>query len=479
MATKSEVLLMALAVKEGLIGKESVQAGMNEQKRLAEQGQSFRLEDVIIKLGHMSADQFKSLRAPAPVAPPQPISLEDARRIPIYEIHEAIGQGGMASVFSATLRDTGEPRAVKILYREHLANKQFVDRFLREGKLLKSFDCPSIAKGYEYGRAGKDLYFMGMELIQGPSLQDMLDKDGPFDENMAIHCVTEAARSLAYMQSKGIVHRDIKPDNIMWNSDGRVMLVDLGFATPIKQDAAADEYESETCGTVQYISPEQAKGKADLDIRADIYSLGATLYHLVVGELPFSGKDSMEVMAKQVMENLSAQTLKGGKISMHMHYIIEKMMAKDRDIRYQTAQEAVEDIETVLAGAADLQFDPSRFGLAGGSDMPARISSGRLGQIKPSSNRAGRISSGRTQRVSGSHPVTRKPSNPVPKTDSGRNNPAPSQGGQKTVRLPNPRRTTGRITATADENDPGVIPEESQPQTGQVRFPSVRKRPIQ
>jgi serine/threonine protein kinase len=125
----------------------------------------------------------------------------------------------------------------------------------------------------------------------------------------------------------------------------------------IRKDLAG-QYEDETCGTVQYISPEQAKGMADLDIRADIYSLGATLYHMVIGELPFTGKDSMEVMAKQVMEGLNQHSLKGGKISVHMHYFIEKMMSKERDFRYQTAREVVDDITEVLEGAADLQYKP-------------------------------------------------------------------------------------------------------------------------
>ena len=198
---------------------------------------------------------------------------------------------------------------------------------------------------------------MSMEYIDGPSIQDLLDRDGPFDEQKAIYVITEAARALAYMQARGVVHRDVKPDNIMWSKDGRVMLVDLGFATMIRKDLAG-QYEDETCGTVQYISPEQAKGMADLDIRADIYSLGATLYHMVVGELPFTGKDSMEVMAKQVMEGLNQHSLKGGKISVHMHYFIEKMMSKERDFRYQTAQEVVDDVTEVLEGAADLHYKP-------------------------------------------------------------------------------------------------------------------------
>ncbi|MCA8938307.1 MAG: serine/threonine protein kinase, partial [Planctomycetes bacterium] len=327
MPTRSEMLPLALAVKQGLLQAEQVKACMDLQNSKAEEGIEVRLDDLAVAEGLITPQQLATLLAAVDSVenPPQGITLEDARSIHIYDIQEKIGQGGMATVFRAIHKPTGAPRAVKVLFHEHTTNPTFVKRFLREGKLLKSFDNPNIAQGYEYGQLkARDLYFMGMELLEGVSLQEMLDREGPFSEQKAIYCVTEAARGLAYMQAQGIVHRDIKPDNIMWTRDGRIMLVDLGFAKPIEEDGGAI-FEDETCGTVQYISPEQARGRADVDIRADIYSLGATLYHLVIGEPPFRGKDQMEVMTKQVTEGLDPRELKSGKLSMHMHYFIEKM----------------------------------------------------------------------------------------------------------------------------------------------------------
>jgi len=384
MANKQEMLLMALAVKQGLIQKEQVQECMDLQAALQEQkGMTLPLLQIALKKKYLTEEQASNLGGGAVDVPGigDHVSVQDANRISIFDVHKEIGQGGMATVFLATHKASHRKCALKILFPKHTKNAKFVERFIREGKLLKEFECESIAKGYEYGKAGKEnpLYFMSMEYIDGPSIQDLLDRDGPFDEQKAIYVITEAARALAYMQERGVVHRDVKPDNIMWASDGRVMLVDLGFATMIRKDLAG-QYEDETCGTVQYISPEQAKGMADLDIRADIYSLGATLYHMVVGELPFSGKDSMEVMAKQVMEGLNQHTLKGGKISVHMHYFIEKMMSKERDFRYQTAREVVDDITEVLEGAADLQYNPAadanspfQFNLGGDPHASQRI----------------------------------------------------------------------------------------------------------
>ncbi|MHC4842119.1 MAG: serine/threonine protein kinase [Planctomycetota bacterium] len=494
MASKQEMVQMALAVKQGLIKKEQVQECMDLQAALMEQkGVELPLLQIALKKKYLTPDQVGNLSggAGAPEIPGvgDHVSVEEANRIPIFEVAKEIGQGGMATVFLAKNKKTGRKCALKVLFPKHTSNAKFVERFIREGKLLREFDSENIAKGFEYGVVGKDspkpLYFMSMEYIKGPSIQDMLDKEGVFDEQKCIYVITEAAKGLAYMQERGIVHRDIKPDNIMWSQDGRVMLVDLGFATPIKSDAAG-EYEDETCGTVQYISPEQAKGQADLDIRADIYSLGATFYHMLIGELPFSGKDSMDIMAKQVMEQLNSGKFK--KVSVHMHYFIEKMMSKDRDFRYQTAREIVEDIDEVLEGAADLQYNPAEdignssiFGFdphasqrmtahSTGNFTPVpRTSPGRLAptgqsvRMKPSGQsvrmpgsnstsirtplKANTKSTGSLRKpgVSGTNPGVKKPGSSVrvpPKnvTNPGTSVRMPTSRSGKAVKLPGPRK---------------------------------------
>ncbi len=356
MGEESEIFFLVLAVKKGLVTQAQAQACMNFQQDLKKQGKQASLEEIVLHKKLLSPGQIKELRSLGSQLK-RGVSLEEAQKIPLYDVKKIIGKGGMAQVFYALHRETGQARALKILHKEHISNKQYLKRFLREGNLLKRFESPYIAKGFECGRAGKDLYFVGMEHIEGSSLQELLDAEQVFSEQKALHCIVEAAKALAYMQAQGVVHRDVKPENIVWGPEGRIVLIDLGFAQSIRAEVQAEQ-DPDTCGTVEYISPEQARGKADLDIRADIYSLGCTLYHLVMGSLPFKGKDSMEVMAKQVMESLDAALLKGGKISMHMHYFIEKMMAKDRSIRYQSAQSIVDDIEEVLGGVKDLQYIP-------------------------------------------------------------------------------------------------------------------------
>ena len=126
---------------------------------------------------------------------------------------------------------------------------------------------------------------------------------------------------------------------------------------PVGSNAPAAAAET-TSGTVQYMSPEQARGQADLDARADIYSLGASLYHMVMGEVPFAGTDSLEVMAKQVMEALNSSEIKNRRISKHLHYFIERMMTKDKALRYQTPAELIEDVRSQMEGLSSLEFKP-------------------------------------------------------------------------------------------------------------------------
>jgi serine/threonine-protein kinase len=183
-----------------------------------------------------------------------------------------------------------------------------------------------------------------------------------FNEDAALYIILQAARALEFMRTQNILHRDIKPGNIMLTRENTVKLIDLGFATIVGGETGGES--DSTLGTVQYISPEQARGQTDLDVRSDIYSLGATLYQLVVGELPFSGEDSEEIMAKQILESLSSPALKNrGKISPHMHYFIEKMMAKEREIRYQSPLELIEDIENTIRGKKTLTYRPDLEGL--------------------------------------------------------------------------------------------------------------------
>ncbi|MEM7201442.1 MAG: serine/threonine-protein kinase [Planctomycetota bacterium] len=263
-----------------------------------------------------------------------------------YEILDSLGEGGTARVWSAHDRVEHRDVALKVLKPALAADRDALNGFVRESKLLMQLDSPHIVKGLRVAREGQ-IYFCAMERIDGACLQDQIGAGSRLDEEDALAAVMQVGKALCYLHAQGLVHRDVKPGNIMWTDDGRAVLIDLGFAVQRSGGASGEETDT-TAGTVHYISPEQARGQDALDVRADIYSLGATLYHLVTGALPFEGASHEEVMAKQVLEALSGEAIRSLGLSPHTHYFIEKMMAKEKEIRFQDPAELVAEIEQHL-----------------------------------------------------------------------------------------------------------------------------------
>ena len=273
-------------------------------------------------------------------------------RFPGFEIVASLGVGGTAEVFKA--RELKEDRecAIKVLDQNLVHQPAALRSFTKECKLLLDLDHPNIVKGYRLAKL-ESIYFCSMELVEGPTVLEMLDSKSQFDEDTSLYIVLQTARALEYLRGRGIVHGDIKPGNIMVGAGERVKIIDLGFAS---QGSEGEAPQETTRGTAAYISPEMARGASGVDIRSDIYSLGATLYQLVLGKLPFEGENSEELLRKQVMESLSAAELKGKAISPHLHYFIEKMMAKDPDLRYQSPAELIADIEVQIEGKKTLSY---------------------------------------------------------------------------------------------------------------------------
>ena len=280
--------------------------------------------------------------------------------IPGYIIKKKICVGGMATIFLAEdIKHQNRPVALKLLHLQKTQDQLTVDRFIKEAKLLIQFEHINIVKGYEYGNF-KSVYFFSMEYIDGKSILEIIEKTGPLPEPMALDITIQLAKALEYIHREGIVHMDIKPANVIITKDTIVKLCDLGFAQPIGSGSHTHSDIETTSGTVQYMSPEQAMGQKDIDIRSDIYSLGVTLYHMVMGDIPFKGTNSLEVMAKQVLELLNSSVVKNRGISQHMHYFIERMMVKEKELRYANPTELIEDISAQIEGFKSLQFDAKK-----------------------------------------------------------------------------------------------------------------------
>lgn len=267
-----------------------------------------------------------------------------APEIPGYLVGERLGAGGTAEVWAAQRQKDFARVALKIqkpaLARDPIATQ----RFLEEARVLQQIQHPGIVRGLRAFRF-LGLCVLEMERVPGRTLEEWLADGRAFSETEALKIVLEVARALESLRAAGLVHRDLKPGNIMINREGAVKLIDLGFAGRGMEGSAG---AGATLGTPAYLAPEQARGEADLDGRADIYSLGATLYHLVVGRLPFAAADDQEMLRKQVLAGLDGGALKGGRVSPALHYFIEKMMAKDREVRYATPAALAEDLAAHL-----------------------------------------------------------------------------------------------------------------------------------
>jgi serine/threonine protein kinase len=286
-----------------------------------------------------------------------------------YELGDELGEGGTARVFAAVDRVNKERVALKVLRPELATDPQQVEAFVREARLLLDLEHPHVVRGLRVAKE-KDVYFFAMEPLPGQCLQDLLAEQGRIDEGMALRIVAEVADALGALHDRGLVHRDVKPGNVMWSEDRGAVLIDLGFAVEGRSRANDSD---KTAGTVHYIAPEQARGSGELDVRADIYALGATLFHLVTGSLPFQGS-SQEVLAKQVLESLSGDRIRSLGLSPHVHYFIEKMMQKDREIRFQDPRQLQQEVQAWLGAdrarrELEVQAEKRRPRLAGRASM--------------------------------------------------------------------------------------------------------------
>jgi len=338
MSSEADVPFLALLVHRGHLPRERAEELLPDLKR----GEG--LDRLLVERVGWEPDKVARLRRTRAGEIPE---------IPGYEILGKLGTGGTADVFRAREKKTGSVIALKILKDEAARRKATLAAFVAESRLLQKLAHPSLVKGLGVARFG-ETYFSKLECIEGSTLLEMLEAGQPFSEDAALRAVLAAAEVLAYLAGEQVIHRDVKPGNLMLAHDGSIKLIDLGFAArpdeaPVREDTAV--------GTAAYLSPEQARGGASADLRSDIYSLGVTLFHLVVGRLPFDSSSDAEILRMQVMQSLSSPELKSRGLSPHLHYFVEKMMAKEADLRYQSWDELLGDIRGQLEGRRHLEFE--------------------------------------------------------------------------------------------------------------------------
>lgn len=268
------------------------------------------------------------------------------RDIGPYRLDRLLGQGGFAWVFAGRRRDSGAPVALKVLKPRYAGDRQFESQFRNEFRVASTLDHPHIVRIDEVGTADGVTYF-AMPLFPD-SLASVLEREQVLPEDRIVPIAIDIASALAYAHRDGIIHRDIKVDNILLREDGTAVLGDFGIARAVSGYTSATGLNM-TIGTPHYVSPEQAQGRK-LDGRSDLYALGVTLYKAVTGELPFRSTDWFELARMHVEDSPEPPSSKREGISRRFERVILRCLAKHPDDRYGSAEELEEDLRLLLAG---------------------------------------------------------------------------------------------------------------------------------
>ena len=271
------------------------------------------------------------------------------RQIPGYQLLGRLGAGAMATVYKAQQLSLNRIVAVKVLPKKFSQMPKFVERFYAEGRAAAKLNHPNIVAALDVGRHAETHYFI-MEYVEGHTVYEHLVKEGPYSEADALAIGIQIAQALDHAHQAGLMHRDVKPKNILITDHGVAKLADMGLARAVSDREAAEAEAGKALGTPYYISPEQIRGDMDVDHRADIYSLGATLYHMVAGKAPFEGADIKAVMRKHLQEPLVPPDHVRPELSVGISEVIELCMAKAPGERYASAADLLEDLQAVADG---------------------------------------------------------------------------------------------------------------------------------
>lgn len=327
-----------IVVDRGFITASELKAATDQQRQLKSQGHDRPISDVLVDLGFVTRTQLTRLQGTSDDSGGRP-----AQQIPGYQLRRKVGAGAMAVVYEAKQLSLDRTVAVKVLPKRLSKNHEFVERFYREGRAAAQLNHNNIVQAIDVGEANGFHYFV-MEFVEGCTVYDELATGKVYTEPEAIDIIRQIAEALLHAHERGFIHRDVKPKNIMLTPARVAKLADMGLARETTDMQAAMAEAGRAYGTPYYISPEQIRGEVDIDHRADLYSLGATFYHMVTGRVPFEGATPSAVMHKHLKEPLTPPDHLNTSLSSGCGAMIEMLMAKDRNQRYPSARELLADL---------------------------------------------------------------------------------------------------------------------------------------
>jgi serine/threonine-protein kinase len=327
-------------VELGMTTRERVEEATAVRRKMVEMGLKPRmLAEILYEKGYIEEEQLETLRR-------EDRRFQGQEQIAGYRLLERLGGGAMGTVYKARQLSLDRDVAIKVLAPELAGDPPYVERFMREAKAVARLNHANIISGIDVGDASGIKYFV-MEYVDGTTVASLLRRGGSMDEERSLLIGQQICRALDHAYKNQLVHRDLKPENILVTRDGVAKLCDLGLAKLEDHPSAAGE-TVHRMGTPDYISPEQARGEANVDIRSDLYSLGATLYHMITGVPPFEAATPAMVMAKHLTAFPKPPRQHDPTISQLGETVMLKLLQKRREDRYQTPAECLQKLDEAV-----------------------------------------------------------------------------------------------------------------------------------
>jgi serine/threonine-protein kinase len=346
LSTSLDTEVGKVVVDMGLATRTEIDFCREQQKQSSDPNQR-SLADLLVDNQFITANQAKRIR--------RALDERKGSQIPGYALIGKLGKGAMATVYKAKQLSLDRIVAVKVLPKKLSENPEFVERFYKEGKAAARLSHNNIVQAIDVGSTPDGFHYFVMEYVEGLTLYDIMQpppvgEGRTFSEAEALDVMIQMADALAHAHLRNLIHRDVKPKNILLTREGVAKLTDLGLARATDDNEAAESEAGKAYGTPYYISPEQIRGDVNIDFRADIYSLGATMYHLVTGKPPFDGETPSAVMHKHLKQPLTPADHVNTALSAGVGEIIDVAMSKNRDDRYQSTEDMLEDLKAVRNG---------------------------------------------------------------------------------------------------------------------------------
>lgn len=342
--SEQELDFITVAIAHKLLTHEEAEEAQHIQEQEVAEGKDRRpIEEILLERGILTKEEVWAVHKA------QDRLTRDAKgggkKIGGYEILGLLGEGGLGVVYKARQISMNRIVALKVLHEKWVNDDEFRKRFLLEARLVGRLSHPNLIQVFDIGRH-RNTFFYSMEFVDGETVESILDREGALDPLRAVEIVLQIARALQYLAEHKIVHRDVKPGNIMVTRSGIAKLGDFGFVQSSLDSVLSPA--GEVLGTPDYISPEASLGEKDLDYRSDLYSLGASFYHMLGGEPPFRGTAS-EVMDAHIHKEPTPLEEIRPMLPRKAIAIVEKLMAKKREERYSQFVELFEDLEQLRA----------------------------------------------------------------------------------------------------------------------------------